>query len=551
MTRVVLVALLVAVFVLYTAGPLTRIAADGFGPDPGFTINLPPGQIDPFLYAPQGLPDTLPLRVRVDSSAGPDDSAARLLEPGIFNSLSSAGQRGALMLNGRRPDSARQPVRLNPQDAPAPPLDPAENLRVTSPSDDRLGAGHHTHSETSICADGNNIVESFNTDGVSPTAFSGFAVSSDGGRTFRASTIPNPDSTITLGDGVVALGTKGLIYYATLMIANGVSTVGVAKSVEGTFGFSAPVDAAARVENGSDFQDKESLAVDRNANSPFQGNVYVAWTDFSDSTFIEFARSVDLGNKFQKPITLSIKSSSNSVQGSNIAVGPNGEVYVVFSDTEGPVTGIGFVKSLDGGVTWTQPRMIALPLNISQMPGLGNVRANSFPRMAVGLDGVIHVVYGAQPAVLGRDRSDVFYIRSKDGGGTFSAPLRLNDDGTTNPQFFPSIAVTASGAVGVEWWDMRNSPDFGSLTDVYMTISNNGGDSFGPNFRVTNHNFVFAPIDPGLAAAYHSDYNWMTADGENFFLPWSDEFYGEPDAFFAKVPATRDPLLAPEQREVG
>jgi hypothetical protein len=445
------------------------------------------------------------------------------------------------MLNGRAPESVQRQVNLSPQDAPDPPLDPDENVRVTSAGDDSRGPGHHTHSETSVCADGNNVMVSFNTNGVNTNAFSGFAVSSDAGRTFRTSTIPDIDMT-TLGDGVVALGTRNLIYYATLMLVNGISAVGVSKSVEGTFGFSRPVDASAQVENKVDFQDKESLAVDRNATSPFQGNVYVAWTDFSDTTFIEFARSVDFGGRFQNPVTISIKSNSNAVQGSNIAVGPKGEVYVAFSDREGPVTAIGFVKSLDGGLTWTRPKMIAFPLNITQVPAMDNVRANSFPRMAVGPDGTIHVVYGAQPATLGPDRSDVFYIRSKDGGDTFSAPLRMNDDATTKSQIFPSLAITDSGAVGVEWWDMRNSPEFGSLTDVYMAISNDGGDSFSPNFRVTNHSFVFTPIDRGLAGGYHSDYNWMTASGETFLAVWSDEFYDEPDAFLARVPATRDPL---------
>jgi hypothetical protein len=193
MSKVIAIILLLVVFALYTVASITRTAADGFGPDLGFTINFPPGQIDPFLYSPQGFPDSLPLRVRVGGGAGPDSSAARLLEPKIFNSLSSAGQRGALILNGRPVDSARQPARLNPQDAPAPPLEPSENLRVTRPSDDPRGPGHHTHSEPRIWADGNNIVESFNTDSGDISAFSGFAVSSDGGRTFGACT----DATLT------------------------------------------------------------------------------------------------------------------------------------------------------------------------------------------------------------------------------------------------------------------------------------------------------------------------------------------------------------------
>ncbi|HKF53954.1 MAG TPA: hypothetical protein VKJ45_00870, partial [Blastocatellia bacterium] len=216
MKKLIAIPLMAAIFLIYTVGLITRTAADGFGPDPGFVVNFPPGQVDPFQYGPRPFPDKLPTRVRVGSGAAPDESAARLLEPGIFNSLSSAGQRGALMLNGRAPESVRRQVNPSPQDAPDPPLDPGENVRVTSAGDDSRGPGHHTHSETSICADGNNVIVSFNTDGVSSNAFSGFAVSSDAGRTFRSSTVPNLDPVATLGDGVVALGTRNLIYYATL-----------------------------------------------------------------------------------------------------------------------------------------------------------------------------------------------------------------------------------------------------------------------------------------------------------------------------------------------
>src|SRR5215472_15964412 len=99
MRKVIAIPLMAAILLIYTVGLITRTAADGFGPDPGFVVNFPPGQVDPFQYGPRAFPDKLPARVRVGSGAAPDESAARLLEPGIFNSLSSAGQRGALMLN--------------------------------------------------------------------------------------------------------------------------------------------------------------------------------------------------------------------------------------------------------------------------------------------------------------------------------------------------------------------------------------------------------------------------------------------------------------------
>src|SRR2546427_373519 len=84
-------------------------------------------------------------------------------------------------------------------------------------------------------------------------------------------------------------------------------------------------------------------------------------------------------------------------------------------------------------------------------------------------------------------------------------------------------------------------PSCDSLTDVYMTISHDGGASFGKNFRISDHNWTFAPIEPGFAGGYHGDYDGVAADRGNFYLSWSDERNGVSDAYFSQVPASRDP----------
>src|SRR6185436_15515674 len=142
-------------------------------------------------------------------------------------------------------------------------------------------------------------------------------------------------------------------------------------------------------------------------------------------------------------------------------------------------------------------------------------------------NGTVHVVYNATVNPNGSDRSDIFYTRSTNGGTTFSAPVKLNDDGTPTTQLFPSIAAAADGTLGVRWWDRRNDPANDGLTDVYMTISTNGGTSWGKNFRVTDTNWVFGNTDyfvnfgSGLAD-YHGDYDDLVADGGQFHLGWSD-----------------------------
>src|SRR5262249_43915490 len=159
-------------------------------------------------------------------------------------------------------------------------------------------------------------------------------------------------------------------------------------------------------------------------------NVYVSWTNLGKRVSIDFARSTDGGATFSDPRRISAPDTDSYPQGSNIAIGPGGDVYVAyFTGSLFTLSGsIAYVKSTDGGRHFTSPITIATLLPISHVTGIGDVRANSLPDIAVGPDGSIHVVYDAQPALGGKDRSDIFYLRSTDRGNSFSRPVRLNDD---------------------------------------------------------------------------------------------------------------------------
>jgi hypothetical protein len=466
-----------------------------------------------------------------------DTETAWLLEPTTFNRLSSAGQRAVMLINGIRHPGRRQAIPL-PGDVSAEAV-PGENIRVNNPA---LDTDFHTHSETSIAINGNTIIISFN-----EFEFNGYGVSTDGGNTWTHKRTPAPPGGFNLGDGVVAFGPNGESYYAGIaFVPNGDGRtrgiIGVGKSTDNGTTFSTPADASTSASNVTDMQDKEWIAVDKGASSPFKGNVYVSWTDFTQTTgsFINFARSTNGGESFKPPVAVSPRDATQLVQGSVPVVAPNGDLYVAFSDGHSSIGGIAIVKSTDGGRTFSAETKVASVVNTSTMTGGGGVRTNSFPSVTVDSNGTVHMVYDAW-TLSPLDRSDIFYTRSTDGGNTFSLPRKLNDDSTTTTQVFPSIAAASDGTLGVKWWDRRNDASGDSLTDAYMTISHDGGASFGKNFRVTNHNWFFGPIEIGFAGGYHGDYDGIAADGSNFYLSWSDERNNEADAFFSQVPTVRDP----------
>jgi hypothetical protein len=195
--------------------------------------------------------------------------------------------------------------------------------------------------------------------------------------------------------------------------------------------------------------------------------------------------------------------SDSAVEGAVPAVGPNGEVFVTWS---GP-TGIRFDRSLDGGQTWLNDDIL-----VSDQPGgwdysiPGIMRCNGFPITCCDLShgphrGNIYVNWTDQRN--GATDTDVWFVRSLDGGDTWTQPLRVNDDPPGKHQFFTWMTIDqVTGWIYIVYYDRRNYTD--NQTDVYMAVSKDGGVSFF-NFRISESPFV--PV----STVFFGDYNNIAA----------------------------------------
>ncbi len=425
---------------------------------------------------------------------------------------------------------------------PAPPalLAPGVNVKVTQ---SEAEFRRRLQSETTIAVSGQNIVVGYNDEG------DHVSYSADGGSTWRQSRLSTyPGVLATSGDPVVAAGPNNRFYHAFLAgNALGQSTIGVARSENGGASWSAPTNATATVTGTlGGFHDKEWMAVDNNPASRFRGNVYVSWTMFGPQTSsIRFVRSTDGGLTWSQALALTELSPEDNlaeqvVQGSFIATGPGGEVYVAWYDSR--VSGIRLRKSVDGGATFSDPVTALSPVGFTFSVFLtGNFDVPAFPQIAVDSSSGPGrgTVYVTANALTGAGHMDVFLTRSSDGGATWSAPLRVNNDATTTDQFMPAIAVAENGNVGVAFYDRRNDPDNNSLVDVYLALSSDNGRTFFTNQRVTTANWPVLPTPLGFRAGYHGDYIQMAAAGNNFYVAWGDDRSGQdPDVYVAVVPAS-------------
>jgi hypothetical protein len=136
---------------------------------------------------------------------------------------------------------------------------------------------------------------------------------------------------------------------------------------------------------------------------------------------------------------------------------------------------------MDGGVTFSQPRA-ATPVFINSHFDSA-YRVPPFYALAVSpANGDVYVAYFDHP----NDKvgAQVEFVRSADGGATFSAPVSLNDH-RAGHQFFPAITVDTDGVLHACWFDTRNAKGGANDFDVYATYSRDRGATWARNARVT------------------------------------------------------------------
>jgi len=345
-------------------------------------------------------------------------------------------------------------------------------------------------------------------------------------------------------DPSVAFDLQGNAYFACLgyvprssppWIMN--NTIAVAKSVDGGRTFLPPVSVVS-VAASPPFHDKPYIAVDVSPTSPYKNNVYISWTNFS--TFggpspIYFSRSVDGGMSFSTPVKISGSLLNN--QGSQPSVGPNGEVYVSFLNYRPSLPNKLYIAvSLDGGVTFQAPSFVTDVYNPEspfdgRLPP-GSYRVPTLPSIAVDISngpyrGSVYVVW--QDKRLGN--ADIFIAYSRDGGVSWSIPVKVNNDATINHQFFPFVSVAPTGRVDVVFYDRRNDPN-NFLFDVFAAISFNGGASFW-NRRITDR-----LINPG-PTNFIGDYIGVTSLNNLLFPAWCDLRDGNEEIYMERTPVIR------------
>lgn len=274
------------------------------------------------------------------------------------------------------------------------------NVRVNNPAGDGASSGQ---AEQHVCSLGDNVLVAWN-DGqgfVTGGDTQGYGFSTDAGVTWTdGGDLPHPPvgAPFTFfewtSDPVIAVNEKnGSFFYIGL--ADGdvaaipnttnppLNMIAIARGHFSGAAFVWDTTVAVRTENSSaNFLDKQWMVADSAS-----GNLYVTNTTFNSSDQIDFQRSTNNGNTWSAPVTISALGDAGFVQGSRPSVGPNGDVYAVWSAIDQVTTAdnFRFRRSTTGGTTWgSEVTAVKYIANFGTGgPGFNRERGITFPSIAV------------------------------------------------------------------------------------------------------------------------------------------------------------------------
>ena len=240
---------------------------------------------------------------------------------------------------------------------------------------------------------------------------------------------------------------------------------------------------------------------------------------------VEFQRSTNGGVTWQSPIVI-----PNSPVYGTLDVDTNGNLFI---GGEGSST-FYCVRSSNaqiGGQTPTFDR--STPVNMGGFIIQGGINGVglcgqvflAIDRSGGATNNNIYMLASVEPS--GRSTTDVMFVRSTDGGLTFSAPLRVNDDGVnpTKWHWFGTFSVAPNGRLDAVWYDTRNAAN-NTDSQLFYSYSTDGGVTWSPNVAVSN---AFNPFEGYPNQSKIGDYITIVSDDAGGNVAYSATFNSNPN----------------------
>ena len=358
--------------------------------------------------------------------------------------------------------------------------------RLSTDTFSNSSSQHATEVEPDTFAFGSTIVSAFQVGRIfsGGGADIGFSTSTDGGTTWTSGFLPG--ITIFQGGGTftgasdasVAFDAAHNVWIIASLALGAQYSVLASRSSDGLT-WQNPVTVTA---TGS--PDKDWIACDNTATSPFFGHCYVEWDDPSANGLVWMSTSTDGGLTWGPAL-----NTADSVQGigGQPVMQPNGTVVVPIEDVFG--SDMLAFTSTDGGASWNSHVIISniidhlvnggLPLNES-------LRTSPLPSAEIDGAGVIYVVWQDCRFRNACSSNDLVMSTSTD-GLTWTAPARIPIDAvsSTADHFIPGLGVdpATSGSnahltLTYYWYSQANCSFSACALNLGFISSQDGGSTW-------------------------------------------------------------------------
>lgn len=204
--------------------------------------------------------------------------------------------------------------------------------------------------------------------------------------------------------------------------------------------------------------------VGRNLAVDAAGRMHIAWVENSGNVYdVLYSRSTDGGQTWSASFDLA--DSPLPANSPNLMLGPDGTLHAIWNDLRDGGSGrLYYSRSTDAGLIWAPPRDVT------------GAHARKVGGFSFGLDlqNRLHLAWHYGDPSADTIPTEVYYLRSTDGGDTFGVRQKLNQGGghAAFPRF--TIEGTDGNLIAIAWRDNRANPDW----DTYVAVSTDGGQTF-------------------------------------------------------------------------
>jgi len=278
------------------------------------------------------------------------------------------------------------------------------------------------------------------------------------------------------------------------------------------------------------------------------GNIYVAWQDTTPGNYeIFYKKSTDGGATWTAAQRLTVNSGMSLFV--SVACEASSAVHLAWEDLTSGNSELFYMKSTDGGATWTPEKRLTWNTGRSTIPTLAvdssgnphlvwmddtpgdyeiyyrkstdkgnawtpiqrltwNTGESTGAALAVGSSGHLHLVWDDSTL----DNYEIYYKRSTDGGATWTASKRLTWNSGNSLK--PVLAADSSGQLHVFWHDQTHGNE-----EIYYKKSTDGGATWTANKRLTwnsgNSSCPAVAVDSnGVHVVYH---DWTPGNAEVYY----------------------------------